>query len=89
MNVLAILVQVGETLFQMLPAIEKYGPQIVADLQQDWEMLVILAENGGVPTQEQHDRVIANLDRAHQEFQANTADVDDIDPPPTGDSNGQ
>lgn len=76
MSVLTILIQVGNALFQMLPAIEKYGPQIVADLQQDWEALVVLAEQGGVPTQEQHDAIMANLDRAHQLFQQNTADVD-------------
>lgn len=78
---LQLLIQVGNALFQLLPAIEKYGPQIVADLQQDWQMLVTLAETGGVPTQEQHDAVMANLDRAHQEFQANTADVDVISQP--------
>lgn len=75
MSVLTILIQVGNALFQMLPAIEQYGPQIIADLKQDWEMLVTLAEQGGVPTQEQHDTVMANLDRAHTLFQQNTADV--------------
>lgn len=78
-----LLIQIGNILFQLLPSIEKYGPQIIDDLKQDWEMLTLAISGDGVITPAQHDQVMANLDRAHNLFQQNTADVDD-----TGDHSG-
>lgn len=76
MDVTSLLISIGEIVFKLLPGIEQYGPQIFIDFQQDWEALIMLRQNGGKPTQEQHDRMMANLERGHALFQANTADVD-------------
>lgn len=78
MDALQILIKIASAMFQLLPAVEQYGPQIIDDLKQDWETFMLIYQNGGVPTQEQHDAVLSNLERAHTLFQANTADVDDI-----------
>lgn len=77
-SLVQLLIQVGNVVFQLLPAFEKYGPQIFEDLKQDWKLLSLSIAGGGIITPEQHDRVMANLDRAHKLFQDNTADVDDV-----------
>lgn len=69
---IALLQQIVSYVFQIIPLIEKYGPDIIKDLENAYNILI----SGNPITAEQQTQIDAALDSAHNLLQSDAAAKD-------------